>query len=139
MQQLLQGFATLSRFASLRGTKQSRQLFIGWFPVCFVVPPRNDAKRRKREAAEKTAQKRRHARKACLHKTNALDLGSLSAESTPLTDLQHTMGDFQLGEITQAQPCAPLVCTIKCTFRKQINRANRGITLPIMFDFNYIF
>jgi len=33
----------LTRFASLRGTKQSRQQF--FFMDCFVVPPRNDAKR----------------------------------------------------------------------------------------------
>ena len=51
------GLQKLRRFASLRGTKQSRVVaseadgtssFAGTsFLVCFVVPPRNDAKRQK--------------------------------------------------------------------------------------------
>ncbi len=38
------------RFTSLRGTKQSRQK--AYSLDCFVVPPRNDAKRRKTENNE---------------------------------------------------------------------------------------
>ena len=49
------GLQKLRRFASLRGTKQSRDeaysaddtssFAVTLFLVCFVVPPRNDAKR----------------------------------------------------------------------------------------------
>jgi len=36
---------TWCRFASLRGTKQSRRMVLADSLDCFVVPPRNDAKR----------------------------------------------------------------------------------------------
>ena len=57
MRQLLLGLAPTpaSRHCEVRSNPDSKSLVRSL--DCFVVPPRNDAKRRKREAAEKTTKK----------------------------------------------------------------------------------